>query len=390
MPTCSRTRRSSSPGRTTPWPIWRPLWRGDRTTPGYPTFNAPDSLASDLRAAGFDLLSTANNHSLDRGTRGVYRTLDVLDQEGLAHAGTYRSQEERDASSGVYVADVGGRLGGLPVLHLRAQTASACPRGRSTPSTFFNLDYYTTLSDPDYDRLQADLEAARALDADLIAVIIHWGVEYQNAPNTYQTNMARFLVEQGADLVLGSHPHVLQPYETISVTGWDGRERQGFVCYSLGNFISNQQDLETRTTAVLELELTRDPGTGETSLTHVSYLPYYMVHRNGQPAGQQRYLVNIHQAPGRPGGGRPPSHRRRDTGAPGGPGALSRHSGGGGRQGRRRAEMGGGRKNRWFRSDMEKKSPGEHSALSGAFKDVFWFGGILLRVLDSFWSPAGG
>ena len=140
------------------------------------------------------------------------------------------------------------------------------------------------------------MEAARALDADLIAVIIHWGVEYQNAPNTYQTNMARFLVEQGADLVLGSHPHVLQPYETISVTGWDGRERQGFVCYSLGNFISNQQDLETRTTAVLELELTQDPGTGETNLTDVSYLPYYMVHRNGQPAGQQRYLVNIHQA----------------------------------------------------------------------------------------------
>ena len=262
---------------------------------GYPTFNAPDSLASDLRAAGFDLLSTANNHSLDRGTRGVYRTLDVLDQEGLAHAGTYRSQEERDASSGVYVADVGG-VSVAFLSYTYGLNGFRLPQGEEYAVNLFNLDYYTTLSDPDYDRLQADLEAARALDADLIAVIIHWGVEYQNAPNTYQTNMARFLVEQGADLVLGSHPHVLQPYETISVTGWDGRERQGFVCYSLGNFISNQQDLETRTTAVLELELTRDPGTGETSLTHVSYLPYYMVHRNGQPAGQQRYLVNIHQA----------------------------------------------------------------------------------------------
>ena len=261
---------------------------------GYPTFNAPDSLASDLRAAGFDLLSTANNHSLDRGTRGVYRTLDVLEQEGLAHAGTYRSQEERDASSGVYVADVGG-VSVAFLSYTYGLNGFRLPQGEEYAVNLFNLDYYTTLSDPDYDRLQADLEAARALDADLIAVIIHWGVEYQNAPNTYQTNMARFLVEQGADLVLGSHPHVLQPYETISVTGWDGRERQGFVCYSLGNFISNQQDLETRTTAVLELELTRDPGTGETSLTHVSYLPYYMVHRNGQPAGQQRYLVNIHQ-----------------------------------------------------------------------------------------------
>lgn len=262
---------------------------------GYPTFNAPDSLASDLRAAGFDLLSTANNHSLDRETRGVYRTLDVLDQEGLAHAGSYRSQEERDASSGVYVADVGG-VSVAFLSYTYGLNGFRLPQGEEYAVNLFNLDYYTTLSDPDYDRLQADLEAARALDADLIAVIIHWGVEYQNAPNTYQTNMARFLVEQGADLVLGSHPHVLQPYETISVTGWDGRERQGFVCYSLGNFISNQQDLETRTTAVLELELTQDPGTGETSLTDVSYLPYYMVHRNGQPVGQQRYLVNIHQA----------------------------------------------------------------------------------------------
>ena len=150
----------------------------------------------------------------------------------------------------------------LPVLFKKAfrLTFDRLPQGEEYAVNLFNLDYYTTLSDPDYDRLQADLEAARALDADLIAVIIHWGVEYQNAPNTYQTNMARFLVEQGADLVLGSHPHVLQPYETISVTGWDGRERQGFVCYSLGNFISNQQDLETRTTAVLEL---LDGWTGE-------------------------------------------------------------------------------------------------------------------------------
>ena len=130
----------------------------------------------------------------------------------------------------------------------------------------------------------------------MIAVIVHWGVEYQNAPNGHQTSMAQFLVEQGADLVLGSHPHVLQPYETISVTGWDGQERQGFVCYSLGNFISNQPDLEMRTTVVLDLELTRDPDTGETALTDVSYLPYYMVHRDGQPAGQQRYLVDVHQA----------------------------------------------------------------------------------------------
>ena len=75
---------------------------------GYPAFNSPDALAYDAKDAGFDLLSTANNHCRDKGLDGLYRTLDVLDEAGLAHVGTYRSQAERDENSGIYVADVGG------------------------------------------------------------------------------------------------------------------------------------------------------------------------------------------------------------------------------------------------------------------------------------------
>ena len=262
---------------------------------GYPCFNAPDSLAEDLKEAGFDLLTTANNHRMDQRTAGVYRTLDVLDEAGLAHVGTYRSQAERDERSGIVVADVGG-VSVAFLSYTYGLNGFRLPQDEFYAVNLFNLDYYTTLANPDYERLQADLAAARALDADLIAVIIHWGVEYQNAPNGHQTSLAQFLVEQGADLVLGGHPHVLQPYETISVTGWDGQERNGFVCYSLGNFISNQPDLETRTTAILDLELTNDPESGDTVLTDVSYLPYYMLHRDNQPKGKQRYLVNIHQS----------------------------------------------------------------------------------------------
>ena len=264
---------------------------------GFPAFNSPDALAYDLKEAGFDLLSTANNHSRDRGVNGIFRTLDVLDEAGLAHVGTYRSREERDAGSGVYVADVGGisvaflsYTYGLNGYQLSSEYSYAV--------NLFNLDYYTTLENPDYDLLASDLAYAQSLEPDLIAVIIHWGTEYKNSPNSHQTGLARFLVEQGADLVLGSHPHVLQPYETITVTGADGGERQGFVCYSLGNFISNQYEPApaTQTTAILDLELTRDPVTGETALTDVSYVPYYMLHRDGQPVGQRRYLVDIHKA----------------------------------------------------------------------------------------------
>ena len=264
---------------------------------GFPAFNSPDELAYDVKEAGFDLLSTANNHSRDQGLDGIFRTLDVLDGAGLAHVGTYRSQEERDRDSGIYVADVGG-ISVAFLSYTYGLNGFRLDSDKMYAVNLFNLDYYTTLANPDYECLESDLAAARALGPDLIAVMIHWGVEYQNEPNHHQTELAEFLVGQGADLVLGGHPHVLQPYETISATGWDGREREGFVCYSLGNFISNQYDPSpaVQTTAVLDLELTKDPASGETSVTRVGYVPYYMIHRDSAPVGERRYLLNIHQA----------------------------------------------------------------------------------------------
>ena len=258
-------------------------------------FNAPDSLAYDAKAAGFDLVSTANNHTKDQGMDGVYSTLDTLDEVGLAHVGTYRSQEERDRNSGIYVADVGG-ISVAFLCYTYGLNGYIIPDDQMYAVNLFNIDYATTLSNPDYDLLASDLEAARALDADFIAVLIHWGNEYWDTPNWHQTNLAKFLVEQGADLVLGNHPHVLEPYETITVTGWDGQEREGFVSYSLGNFISNQYwDIPVKTTAILDLELTKTPD-GKASLTAVTYTPYFMIHRDFADVGDRRYLVNVHEA----------------------------------------------------------------------------------------------
>ena len=260
---------------------------------GYPLFDGPDELAYDLKAAGFDLVATANNHSRDQGMDGLYRTLDVLDEAGLAHVGTYRSQAERDENSGIHVADVGG-ISVAFLDYTYGLNGFRIDDDARFSVNLFNLDYYTTLANPDYDLLAADLAAARALNTDLIAVIIHWGNEYHDQPNGHQTNLAQFLVAQGADLVLGGHPHVLEPYGTVTAEGWDGQEREGFVAYSLGNFVSGQLDLETKTTVILDLELTRQPD-GTTSVTDVRYTPYYMLHRSGAPVGQGEYLVDIHQ-----------------------------------------------------------------------------------------------
>ena len=261
---------------------------GDYT--GYPNFGAPDALAYDLKEAGFDLLSTANNHTRDKGMDAVYRTLDVLDEAGLAHVGTYRSQEERDQSNAV-VADVGG----IQVAFLSytyGLNGYSVPDDQSYAVNLFNLDYTTTLSTPDEDLLAADLEKARGLGADLIAVIIHWGVEYRDTPTDYQRSLAEFLVANGADLILGGHPHVIEPYETITATGWDGRVREGFVCYSLGNFISAQNQTNTDVTALLQLELTKDGE--ETRVTGVSYVPFFMLHV--WSAEKTDYLLDAHRA----------------------------------------------------------------------------------------------
>ena len=244
---------------------------------GYPAFRSPSALAGDLAEAGFDLLLTANNHCLDRGYDGLTSTLDALDRAGLAHVGTSRGPEE-DAQ-GPYLADVGG-ISVAFLGYTYGTNGIPLPEGRDYAVSLFNTDYLTTLSTPDTQRLEEGLAAAKALDPDLIAVLIHWGVEYQSTQNDAQEALADLLIANGADLVLGGHPHVLQPMELRTVDA-PGGSRTGFVCYSLGNFISSQVDPYTDITAVLTLELTKDGTTGETGVTGWTYAPMEMVREEG-------------------------------------------------------------------------------------------------------------
>lgn len=246
---------------------------------GYPAFKSPAALASDLKELGFDLMLTANNHCLDRGYDGLVSTLDQLDQAGLAHVGTARSEEEAGTAN-IQVADVGG-ISVAFLGYTYGTNGIPLPSGKDYAVNLFNTDYMTTLSTPDTARLEADLAAARAMDTDLIAVMIHWGIEYQTTQNSYQEQLADLLIANGADLVLGGHSHVPQPIEMRTVTADDGTTRTGFVCYSLGNFISSQVDPLTDTTAVLTLELTLDHESGEAGVTGWSYAPMLMVRRDG-------------------------------------------------------------------------------------------------------------
>ncbi len=211
----------------------------------------------------------------------------MLDEAGLAHVGTYRTAEEREENSGVYLADVGGiRIAFLSYTY--GTNAIPVAEGKEFSLNRFNLDYTTTMSTPDTELMQADLEAAKTMEPDLIAVIMHWGIEYKTRQNSYQEQMNAWLKGQGADLVLGGHPHVLQPYV------W---EEGDFTCYSVGNFISSQYYQYTDMTVIYDLELTKDPVTGETAVTNVSYTPYLMLNR-GEGAEERFVLLDCYQALG--------------------------------------------------------------------------------------------
>lgn len=266
---------------------------------GYPMFTVPDDLAYSLRDVGFDLVNMASNHSMDGWKVGIDRTLDVLDEAGLDHVGTYRTQAERDENNGILVREINGIS--IAFLNFTYGTNGIPLDGFEYAVNVYNHDYMTTLVDVNYDMLDADMAAARALGTDIIAVSVHWGAEYLTAANSYQRELADYFFEQGADLVIGGHPHVPEPIEIREIDNGDGTTRTGFLCYCLGNLLSCQTRQYTDLSAMVQLELTKDPYTGETEITSCRYVPMIMINLpnygiSSSAAGWSRRLWDIRAA----------------------------------------------------------------------------------------------
>lgn len=199
---------------------------------GYPCFNTPDVAATTLKGVGFDLLTTANNHSLDSKETGLFRTLDVLDQNNILHVGTYRTQEEAEK---VQIVDIEGIKFAF-VSFTYAMNGFMPSEGNDY--IINSLDMYT----PEKEQQMCELvKKAADQNPDFVVVMPHFGNEYIEYPNSYQENLVDLLFNAGADIILGSHPHVLQPIEIRTLNRDNGEEDQGIVIYSLGNFISSQK-----------------------------------------------------------------------------------------------------------------------------------------------------
>lgn len=192
---------------------------------GYPQFSAPDSLATALKNAGFDILITANNHCLDRGSQGLERTVTMLDSLKILRTGTFINDSLRNIEYPLFVNIKGVNLAFLNYTY----GTNGIPVRKPNVVNFI-----------DTAQIRKDINKAKALKADYIITTIHWGIEYQNKENAEQRNIANFLLKTGSDLIIGSHPHVVQPVEKRYLT--TDSSQFNIVVYSLGNYVSNQRD----------------------------------------------------------------------------------------------------------------------------------------------------
>jgi poly-gamma-glutamate synthesis protein (capsule biosynthesis protein) len=235
---------------------------------GYPIFKSPESLLEALKYAGFDVLTTANNHSLDSDTAGVVHTLDALDRHGLLHVGTARSPEERNRvllieKNGIRVAILAYTFG----------TNEIAPRIDRR-----KLGYMVNYDD-DFKTIEGDIRRARQAGADVIVGCMHWGTEYERHPDELQRRAATLLCEAGMDIIAGDHPHVVQPMERKRITRKDGTVRDILIVYSPGNFISNQtHDLIPHTDSgmIVRFEIVKDHDHGTVTLGAVTYTPTWV------------------------------------------------------------------------------------------------------------------
>lgn len=230
---------------------------------GYPLFNAPAQLADAAKKAGFNILTTANNHALDRGEKGVIRTIANLRDRQIAFTGTSASATQASkplisTKNNISLAILAYTYGtnGIPI-----------PKGK---------DYLVSLIDEK--KIVKDIAKARKQGADIIAISLHFGDEYQRQPNPQQKQLVENLLKAGADIILGSHPHVVQPYKIFKFPGKNGKTRKAVAIYSMGNFISGQMKDYTDLGVIFQVTIRKKFPEKTAEITGIKALPTW-VHR---------------------------------------------------------------------------------------------------------------
>jgi poly-gamma-glutamate synthesis protein (capsule biosynthesis protein) len=206
---------------------------------GYPQFSSPATLAVACKNAGIDYLVTANNHAADRGAKGITGTINRLDSLGIPHTGTFLNSGCRDSLSPLII-----NKNGVSIALLNYTFST---NGIKVPDPVI-------VNMLDKESITRDVNKAKVKKADFIILFLHWGTEYDTIPAKSQTDMAEYFQSIGVDMVIGSHPHVLQKMIRMNnmVSG-----KEDVIVYSLGNFVSNQRKPKTDGGSMVRVELTK-------------------------------------------------------------------------------------------------------------------------------------
>lgn len=236
---------------------------------GFPLFNAPEQLASSLKRNGFDVLCTANNHCLDNGMSGLLRTLEVLDENLLAHTGTFASL---DQSKQLLIMDVRGIHVGV-LSYTLGTNRIEIPKDNRWAVNLINED-----------KIKKDLCEIKT-NTDLIIVSLHFGIEYHSMPDQKQIKLVNTLFQHGADIIIGSHPHVLQPLIRT--------KSNKVAIYSLGNFISVRlhNNPYTNNGLILQLKIKKEE-CSRAVITEVDWVPTWTLRRFHKGSASYRILPN--------------------------------------------------------------------------------------------------
>ena len=230
---------------------------------GYPFFNTPASYITALKEIGIDALVTANNHCLDRGEKGILKTIEEIDSRKLSYIGTYTSQRDRDS---IRIFDIKGIKIAI-LAYSYGTNGNQIPKGKSY-----------TVNLIDYDLILKDIKSARRNGAELVLVHFHFGEEYKREPVQFQRDVVNKTIELGADIIIGGHPHVLQPVNFFKAQ--NAKLDTGFVAYSMGNFFTNQRKIYTDAGLILTIKIRKDLMTNYFNIDRVSFLPTWVFKGN--------------------------------------------------------------------------------------------------------------
>lgn len=219
---------------------------------GYPTFNSPDQVARDVAATGFDLVNTANNHCLDMYQPGIDHSSSIwAQQKGIVTAGTYTSQEDRNT---------------IRVIERKGIKFSFLAYTYGTNGIEAPHDYSVAYFDED--QIKKDVAAAKKI-SDVVIVSAHWGDENVSDPTEFQKKYAQLFADLGVDVVVGEHPHVIQPVNWV-----DGKEgNHTLVIYSLGNFLSGMLDVNNVLSGMIRFNFVKDNASGKIQIEDVKWEP---------------------------------------------------------------------------------------------------------------------